>query len=146
MRFGHFTFFAVLTLNRTDDRNIFWPLNLWSRYSRMILTTCTSVRMSAPNAREPTWYLTQHYIIHNRIWTTEMSGISSNSDMLLLWSTVRNFHQNDLIKTIIIICRFNSDREKWINMCKPWIIVLLYVNIIYSAQRKWVHPLWKVTF
>lgn len=32
-------------------------LNLWSRYSRMILTICTSVRIKAPNASEPTWYL-----------------------------------------------------------------------------------------
>lgn len=33
------------------------PLVLWSMYSRMILTSCTRVRIKAPNAKEPTWYL-----------------------------------------------------------------------------------------
>lgn len=40
-------------------------LNLWSRYSRMILTICTSVRMRAPNASEPTWYLMRWWQISN---------------------------------------------------------------------------------
>lgn len=39
--------------------------NLWSIYSRMILTICTSVRIKAPNASEPTWYLMRRWQISN---------------------------------------------------------------------------------
>lgn len=33
------------------------PLSLWSRYSRKMRMSWTMVRISAPKAREPTWYL-----------------------------------------------------------------------------------------
>lgn len=33
------------------------PFVLWSIYSRRILINCTRVRINAPNAKEPTWYL-----------------------------------------------------------------------------------------
>lgn len=38
-------------------------LVLWSMYSRMIRTSCTRVRIKAPNAKDPTWYLEPGHLV-----------------------------------------------------------------------------------